>query len=242
MTLVVFLIYTQVENHVLNPVIMSRTVRINPLLVLVAILVGASIGSWIGGFFGGFVAALLAIPAAGAIQVIVKTVWQSTAPARRVVTRAAPRQVRPRRARLARSTSAAPVTAGARHPVTPVTPGTPDYRVDGNMRTGGQQRQPGRRLDLLQPQVRHQPLTAPGGQRGQHLLKLADVPCDHREEVVHLAGHVVSGDDLRQRPYLVLEQPGRPRVVPAERRRDVHLEREPNSSRIQPGADDLDDA
>jgi predicted PurR-regulated permease PerM len=78
-TLVVFLVYTQVENHVLNPVIMSRTVRINPLLVLVAILVGASIGSWIGGFFGGFVAALLAIPTAGAIQVVVKAYWQSTA-------------------------------------------------------------------------------------------------------------------------------------------------------------------
>jgi predicted PurR-regulated permease PerM len=77
-TLVVFLVYTQVENHVLNPVIMSRTVRINPLLVLVSILVGASIGSWIGGFFGGFVAALLAIPAAGAIQVVVKAFWRST--------------------------------------------------------------------------------------------------------------------------------------------------------------------
>ncbi len=81
-TLVVFLVYTQVENHVLNPIIMSRTVRINPLLVLVSILVGASLGSWIGGFFGGFVAALLAIPAAGAIQVVVKSVWQSTSPAR----------------------------------------------------------------------------------------------------------------------------------------------------------------
>jgi predicted PurR-regulated permease PerM len=80
-TLVVFLVYTQVENHVLNPIIMSRTVRINPLLVLVSILVGASLGSWIGGFFGGFVAALLAIPAAGATQVIVKSVWKSTAPA-----------------------------------------------------------------------------------------------------------------------------------------------------------------
>jgi len=78
-TLVVFLIYTQVENHVLNPVIMSRTVRINPLLVLVSILVGASLGSWIGGIFGGFVAALLAIPAAGAIQVIVRAIWQATA-------------------------------------------------------------------------------------------------------------------------------------------------------------------
>jgi len=79
-TLVVFLIYTQVENHILNPVVMSRTVKINPLLVLVAILVGASIGSWIGGFFGGFVAALLAIPAAGALHVIVREVWVSTAP------------------------------------------------------------------------------------------------------------------------------------------------------------------
>ncbi len=78
-TLVVFAVYTQVENHVLNPLIMSRTVRINPLLVLVSILVGASLGSWIGGFFGGFVGALLAIPAAGAVQVIVREVWRSTA-------------------------------------------------------------------------------------------------------------------------------------------------------------------
>jgi predicted PurR-regulated permease PerM len=77
-TLVVFLVYTQVENHVLNPVIMSRTVRINPLVVLVSILVGASIGSWIGGIFGGFVAALLAIPAAGAAQVIVREIWRET--------------------------------------------------------------------------------------------------------------------------------------------------------------------
>jgi predicted PurR-regulated permease PerM len=79
--LMVFVIYTQVENHVLNPVIMSRTVRISPLLVLISILVGASIGSWIGGFFGGFVAALLAIPVAGATQVITREVWRATGPA-----------------------------------------------------------------------------------------------------------------------------------------------------------------
>ncbi len=79
-TLIVFLVYTQVENHVLNPLIMSRTVRINPLLVLVSILVGASIGSWVGGIFGGFVAALLAIPLAGSAQVIVREIWRSTAP------------------------------------------------------------------------------------------------------------------------------------------------------------------
>jgi predicted PurR-regulated permease PerM len=79
-TLIVFLAYTQFENHVLNPVVMSKTVQINPLLVLISILVAASIGSWIGGLFGGFVAALLAIPAAGAGQVIVSELWRDTAP------------------------------------------------------------------------------------------------------------------------------------------------------------------
>jgi len=79
-TLAVFLIYTQLENHVLNPVVMSRTVRINPLLVLLAVLVGAELGDLVGGLFGGFVAALLAIPLAGALQVLVREAWQATAP------------------------------------------------------------------------------------------------------------------------------------------------------------------
>ncbi len=79
-TLVVFLVYTQVENHILNPIVMSRTVRINPLFVLLAILVGASVGDLVGGFFGGFVGTLLAIPIAGSIQVIVRELWQETAP------------------------------------------------------------------------------------------------------------------------------------------------------------------
>jgi len=78
-TLIVFLTYTQIENHALNPIVMSRTVKVNPLLVLVSILVGASIGSWIGGTFGGFVAALLAIPTAGALQVTVREIWQTPA-------------------------------------------------------------------------------------------------------------------------------------------------------------------
>ena len=78
-TLVVFLAYTQIENHVLNPIVMSKTVRINPLLVLIAVLVGASLGAWVGGLFGGFVAALIAIPTAGAIQIIVRDIWQLTA-------------------------------------------------------------------------------------------------------------------------------------------------------------------
>jgi predicted PurR-regulated permease PerM len=79
-TAIVFLTYQQIENHVLNPVIMAKTVRISPLLVLIAVLVGASLGSLVGGLFGGFVAALLAIPAAGALQVLVRELWQGTAP------------------------------------------------------------------------------------------------------------------------------------------------------------------
>jgi predicted PurR-regulated permease PerM len=78
-TAVVFLVYTQIENHILNPVIMSKTVRISPLLVLMAVLVGASLGSLIDGLFGGFVAALLSIPAAGALQVLVRELWRVTA-------------------------------------------------------------------------------------------------------------------------------------------------------------------
>jgi len=48
-TLVVFLVYTQIENHVLNPVIMSKTVRVNPLLVLMSVLVGESWATWSAG-------------------------------------------------------------------------------------------------------------------------------------------------------------------------------------------------
>jgi len=78
-TAVVFLVYTQVENHILNPVIMSKTVNISPLLVLTSVLVGASLGSLVDGIFGGFVAALLSIPAAGALQVLVREAWRLTA-------------------------------------------------------------------------------------------------------------------------------------------------------------------
>jgi predicted PurR-regulated permease PerM len=75
-TLAAFIIYTQIENHVLNPLVMSRTVRISPLLVLVSVLVGYSIGNWIGGLFGGFAAGLLSIPTAEAIHILGRQVWR----------------------------------------------------------------------------------------------------------------------------------------------------------------------
>jgi predicted PurR-regulated permease PerM len=64
---VMYIVYQQIENHVLQPVIMSRTVHLNPLGVLLSVLVGVELA--------GFVGALLAIPAAGAIQVVVRDVW-----------------------------------------------------------------------------------------------------------------------------------------------------------------------
>ncbi len=74
-TLVVFLVYQQLENHILNPVVMSRTVRLNPLWVLLAILVGVELGGIVGSTLGGLVGALLAVPAASAIQVIARDLW-----------------------------------------------------------------------------------------------------------------------------------------------------------------------
>jgi predicted PurR-regulated permease PerM len=60
---VFFLVYQQVENHVLQPLIYGRTVQISPVIVLVSILIGADLAGVLG--------ALAAIPIAGSIQVII---------------------------------------------------------------------------------------------------------------------------------------------------------------------------
>ena len=80
---VAFVAYQQLENHVLNPVIMGKTVKVNPLVVLLSVLVGSSLGDWVGGTFGAFVAVLLSIPCAAALQVIIREIWQATEPAPR---------------------------------------------------------------------------------------------------------------------------------------------------------------
>jgi predicted PurR-regulated permease PerM len=68
-TVVLFLVYQQIENHFLNPLIISRTVRLNPLWVLVAVLFGAETGSIVGSTFGAIVGAIFAVPIAGSFQV-----------------------------------------------------------------------------------------------------------------------------------------------------------------------------
>jgi predicted PurR-regulated permease PerM len=76
---VVFVCYQQVENHVLNPMVMSRTVRTSPLLIFIAVLVGASLGGSFGGAFGAVFAALLAVPTAACLQILARELWQLTA-------------------------------------------------------------------------------------------------------------------------------------------------------------------
>ncbi|WP_244162698.1 AI-2E family transporter [Streptomyces bungoensis] len=64
---VFFIVYQQVENHLLQPVILSRTVKLNPLTVLPAILLAVEVA--------GILGALLAIPVAGMVQVVLRDVW-----------------------------------------------------------------------------------------------------------------------------------------------------------------------
>jgi predicted PurR-regulated permease PerM len=71
-TIVVFLVYQQVENHVLYPLIVSRSVQLSPLWVLLAVLVGAETGDIVGATFGAIAGAILAVPLAGSIQVALR--------------------------------------------------------------------------------------------------------------------------------------------------------------------------
>jgi predicted PurR-regulated permease PerM len=70
LTLVMFLVYQQLENRVLSPVVMSRTAKADPLLVTLSLLCGSTLGHRFGGALGALVAALLAVPTAAAVQIL----------------------------------------------------------------------------------------------------------------------------------------------------------------------------
>jgi predicted PurR-regulated permease PerM len=61
--IVFFVVYQQVENHLLQPLVYGRTVQLSPLIVLISVLIGASLAGVLG--------ALGAIPIAGSIQVVI---------------------------------------------------------------------------------------------------------------------------------------------------------------------------
>ena len=59
---VFFVIYQQIENHLIQPIVYGRTVQLSPLAVLISVLIGAELAGVLG--------ALAAIPVAGTLQVI----------------------------------------------------------------------------------------------------------------------------------------------------------------------------
>ncbi len=75
---IVFVGFQLVENHFIYPVVMSRSVRMNPLWVLLSVLIGANLGGAFGSALGALTGALVAIPVGGAIQVIFREGWAHT--------------------------------------------------------------------------------------------------------------------------------------------------------------------
>jgi predicted PurR-regulated permease PerM len=63
-----WVVYQQTETHVINPFVYRRAVDLRPVLVILAVLAGASLLGVLG--------ALLAIPAAATIQLLVREWWR----------------------------------------------------------------------------------------------------------------------------------------------------------------------
>lgn len=59
-----FIVYQQLENHLLQPVIYGRTVQMSPLTVLISVLIGAQLG--------GIIGAIVAIPVGASVQILVR--------------------------------------------------------------------------------------------------------------------------------------------------------------------------
>jgi predicted PurR-regulated permease PerM len=68
---VIVMVYQQIENHVLQPLIYGRTVALSSLTVLLAVLIG--------GDALGLIGALLAIPIAGTLQAVVGEMLENRA-------------------------------------------------------------------------------------------------------------------------------------------------------------------
>ena len=66
--LVYLVVYQQLENNLLQPAIYRRTVALHPLLVIAAVLIGADLLGVLG--------ALVAIPVAGAVQIVARDWWE----------------------------------------------------------------------------------------------------------------------------------------------------------------------
>lgn len=62
LVMVLYMVVQQAENHIIVPKVMSRTVGLNPLIVIISILIGAKVA--------GVAGALVAVPVATALDVV----------------------------------------------------------------------------------------------------------------------------------------------------------------------------
>ncbi len=65
---IVLILYQQIENNLIQPFVYGKAVELHPLIVIVAILIG--------GALLGVLGALVAIPAAAAVQAVVRDYWR----------------------------------------------------------------------------------------------------------------------------------------------------------------------
>lgn len=61
--IVFFLIYQQLENHIVQPLVYGRTVQISPLIVTISIIIGAALAGILGAF--------VAIPIAASVKILI---------------------------------------------------------------------------------------------------------------------------------------------------------------------------
>jgi predicted PurR-regulated permease PerM len=59
-----FVAVQQVENHYLTPRVMSRSVNLNPILIIVFLFIGSAVG--------GIIGALIAVPIAGTLNILLR--------------------------------------------------------------------------------------------------------------------------------------------------------------------------
>lgn len=62
--LIYFIVYQQIENHTFQPIVQSRLSRLTPMTVFIAALLGVG--------FGGILGAIVAIPVASAVKILVE--------------------------------------------------------------------------------------------------------------------------------------------------------------------------
>jgi predicted PurR-regulated permease PerM len=67
--LILAVVYQFLENHIIQPVVMRKSIDVSPFIVLVSVLVGASLL--------GIIGALLAIPIAGSVQVVLRQLLEA---------------------------------------------------------------------------------------------------------------------------------------------------------------------